>query len=183
MNEISRLFAVAEKRLAASDFWLTERARIGAADDGGMLARLADVLQARYGEEVLSFGSWHGDWAPWNMAWREGSVAIWDWERSSHSVPVGLDAAHFDFQIALAASRHRSAPALRHTLAADTPMLSVLALPRERRRLLLSLHLLEMALRWEEGRQAGMSPPDSVYAPALAALLEDPRVPSRPSPR
>jgi hypothetical protein len=51
-------------------------------------------------------------------------------------------------------------------------MLSALGLPPDRRRLLLSLHLLEMALRWEEGRVAGMSPRDSRYAPALSALLE-----------
>jgi hypothetical protein len=66
-------------------------------------------------------------------------------------------------------------------LTSDTPMLSLLALPRERRRLLLSLHLLEMALRWEEGRRAGMSPPDSLYAPALAALLAEAPAPSAPS--
>jgi hypothetical protein len=181
INEIWRLFTVDEMPLAESDFWFTERARTRAADDGGRLAHLADLVEARYGEEVLSFGSWHGDWAPWNMAWREGSVAIWDWERSSHSAPVGLDAAHFDFQVALAASRHRSIPALRQALRPDTPMLSLLALPRERRRLLFSLHLLEMALRWEEGRRAGMSPPDSLYAPALAALLAEAPAPRAPS--
>jgi hypothetical protein len=172
MDEISRLFAGDERRLAESDYWLTESARVRAAANGGRLAQLASLVEERYGEEVLSFGSWHGDWAPWNMAWRGGKLAIWDWERSGHPVPVGLDAAHFDFQVALAASRDRSIPALRQTLAAHTPMLSILALPPKRDRLLLSLHLLEMALRWEEGRRAGMSPPDSMYAPALAALLE-----------
>jgi hypothetical protein len=50
-------------------------------------------------------------------------------------------------------------------------MLSALALPRDRERLLLVLHLLEMGLRWEEGRRAGMSPVDSLYVPALAVLL------------
>lgn len=170
MDEISRLFAGDEGRLAESDYWLTESARVRAA--GGRLAQLASLVEERYGEEVLSFGSWHGDWAPWNMAWRGGRLAIWDWERSGHPVPVGLDAAHFDFQVALASSRDQSIPALRQTLAGHAPMLSILALPPNRDRLLLSLHLLEMALRWEEGRRAGMSPPDSMYAPALAVLLE-----------
>jgi hypothetical protein len=172
MDEISRLFAGGAGRLAESDYWLTQSARVPAAANGGRLAQLASLVEERYGEEVLSFGSWHGDWTPWNMAWHGGRLAIWDWERSGHPVPVGLDAAHFDFQVALAASGHRSIRALRQTLAAHAPLLSILALPPSRDRLLLSLHLLEMALRWEEGRLAGMSPPDSLYAPALEALLE-----------
>lgn len=172
MNEVSRLIAGDERRLAESDYWFMERARIRDVANGGGLPRLADVLEERYGEQVLSFGSWHGDWAPWNMAWRGERLAIWDWERSGDVVPIGLDAAHFDFQVALAAARHGSIRALRQTLEADGPMLSVLALPRDRHRLLLSLHLLEMALRWEEGRRAGMIAPDSMYTPALAALLE-----------
>lgn len=172
MNEISALFPGGERQLAESDYWLTERARVGAVGDGGRLARLADLLEERYGGQVLSFGGWHGDWAPWNMAWRGEGLAIWDWERSGHLVPVGLDAAHFDFQVALAAARHESISALRRTLEAHGPMLSALALPRDRHRLLLSLHLLDMAVRWEEGRRAGMIAPDSMYTPALAALLE-----------
>jgi hypothetical protein len=171
MNEVSRLFPGDERQLVDADFWRTARARVEAVPNGGDLPRLADIIEERYGGEVLSFGFWHGDWAPWNMASRDARLAIWDWERSGHDLPVGLDAAHFDFQVALAASGHRALEALRKTLAERTPMLSALGLPPDRRRLLLSLHLLEMALRWEEGRVAGMSPRDSRYAPALSALL------------
>lgn len=51
----------------------------------------------------LSFGSWHGDFGPWNMG-REGDVIeVWDWERYAAGVPVGLDAAHYRTQVCVAA--------------------------------------------------------------------------------
>jgi hypothetical protein len=105
------------------------------------------------------------------MAWREGSIAIWDWERSSHSVPVGLDGA-FDFQVALAASRHRSIPALRQTLRATRRCSPISRSHATGGACCSRSTFSRLALRWEEGRQAGMTEPDSMYAPALAALLD-----------
>jgi Phosphotransferase enzyme family len=172
MNEISRLSDGREGPLGASDYWRTTRGRITAVANGGRLSELADTLEARHGDDILPFGSWHGDWTPWNMAWRGGALAVWDWERSGDAVPVGLDAAHFDFQVALRTARHRWDTALRETLAGEMPLLSALSLPNNRARLLLSLHLLEMSLRSDEGRRAGVSPPDAIYLPALAALLD-----------
>jgi hypothetical protein len=172
MNEVARLSAGYETQLARSGYWQAMRGRITAAASDDGIAHLADLVEERHVDDVLSFGSWHGDWTPWNMAWRGTTLAVWDWERSDDAVPVGLDAAHFDFQVALRAARHRSANALHATLAGDTPLLSSLALPRDRERLLLALHLLEMSVRREEGRRAGITAPDSTYLPALAALLE-----------
>jgi hypothetical protein len=174
MSEISQFVRLDERPLADSDYWRATKARAREMTDDDVLPSFADIVEERFGEEVLGLGSWHGDWAPWNMAWRDGRVAVWDWERSSDEAPAGLDAAHFDFQVALVAVRNRSLEALERTLKGEAPLVSALGLPPERQRLLLSLHLLEMALRWEEGRRAGMSPTDSLYAPALAALLDQP---------
>jgi hypothetical protein len=171
MKEISDWAPRAERPLADSEYWRRTKARIGDMTEDGRLMHLAEVVAERFGDEVLAFGAWHGDWAPWNMAWRDGRLAVWDWERSTNDAPVGLDAAHFDFQLALSTSRNRSLPALTKVVAGEVQMLSALALPRDRERLLLVLHLLEMGLRWEEGRRAGMSPVDSLYVPALAVLL------------
>ena len=44
------------------------------------------------------FGQWHGDLARWNAVERDGSLVVWDWERSAGPVPVGLDAVHAHFQ-------------------------------------------------------------------------------------
>ena len=43
-----------------------------------------------------AFGSWHGDWAPWNMARSGDQVLVWDWEGFRTGVPLGFDACHYD---------------------------------------------------------------------------------------
>lgn len=57
----------------------------------GLLQRLAD----HSGERSVRFGSWHGDWGPWNMVWAGERVRLWDWERFARGVPYGLDALYY----------------------------------------------------------------------------------------
>jgi hypothetical protein len=171
MIEISRLTEADEQRLADSAYWRSTRERADALAAHVDLAGLADRVQARWGAELLAFGSWHGDWTPWNMARREGTLAVWDWERSGDGVPVGLDGAHFDFQVALAKAHHRWEEALSTALAGDAALLPQPADAGDRR-LLLALHLLEMALRSAEGREARITSEDQIYVPALRTLLD-----------
>ena len=56
-----------------------------------LLERIVDTS----GERPIRFGSWHGDWGPWNMAWAGERVRLWDWERFARDVPCGLDALHY----------------------------------------------------------------------------------------
>jgi hypothetical protein len=87
-------------------------------DDSAFLAKLAaaaKTLPAHVGDRyaaaldrvrdtraTLAFGSWHGDWQPFNMAQlAEQRVAVWDWERFARDVPVGFDALHFLLQVLL----------------------------------------------------------------------------------
>lgn len=65
-------------------------------DHADLLRSAVSWLDAALGETNLEFGSWHGDWAPWNMTTRGGQVIAWDWEHFQSGVPVGLDAVHFD---------------------------------------------------------------------------------------
>lgn len=79
----------------------------------GSLERLAD----RSGDQPVRFGSWHGDWGPWNMVWAGGRVRLWDWERFTRDVPYGLDALHYALpaepeNAQLAALRESAAKAL-----------------------------------------------------------------------
>jgi hypothetical protein len=46
----------------------------------------------------VAFGSWHGDWSPWNMAVSDGRVLLWDWEHFETGVPAGYDALHYRIQ-------------------------------------------------------------------------------------
>jgi hypothetical protein len=171
MLEISRLSDAEERRLAESAYWQSTRGRISALSGGADLAELADRLEARWGSEALTFGSWHGDWTPWNMARQDGVLIVWDWERSGPRVPVGLDGAHFDFQVALSDAGRNWEKALSKVLDGEGKSLPLLA-GAGGRQLLVALDLLEMALRAEEGRQAGITSRDAIFAPALRALLE-----------
>jgi hypothetical protein len=51
----------------------------------------------------LPFGTWHGDFGPWNMGVDGRRVEVWDWERFAVGVPVGFDAAHYQAQRGVAA--------------------------------------------------------------------------------
>jgi len=172
MLEIARLSGPEEHPLAESSYWLSLRARIAALSASQDAGALADRVEERWGREVLTLGSWHGDWTPWNIAGQDGKLAVWDWERSGEGVPLGLDAAHFDVQVALAASRRRWETALPAVLEGQEGLLRRLPGAAEPR-LLVALSLLEMALRAAEGREAGITAEDRIYVPALRALLDD----------
>ena len=51
--------------------------------DGAQLAKALDRLTTVFGDLVLRYGSWHGDWTPWNMAVLEDTLLVWDWSGSA----------------------------------------------------------------------------------------------------
>ena len=171
MLEIARLSDPEQRPLGESPYWRSLRDRIAAVGASRDATALADRLETRWGAETLTFASWHGDWTPWNMARQKDTLAVWDWERSGPGVPSGLDAAHFDVQVALAENRHRWEVALPEVLDGDEGLLRRVPDAGEPR-LLIALDLLEMALRAAEGREAGITSEDRIYVPALHALLE-----------
>ena len=69
---------------------------------------VAAGVVGRSGTAVLSYGSWHGDWTPWNMAITHTGLLVWDWERLDHGVPVGFDALP---PLALDGGRHHAGAA------------------------------------------------------------------------
>jgi hypothetical protein len=89
---------------AGSSSWLTGlglRAEQMMAPNRQVLLPIVAMFAARHGAVTLSFGSWHGDWGPWNMSWAAGRPQVWDWERFATDVPIGLDAVHFTAHRAL----------------------------------------------------------------------------------
>ena len=68
-------------------------------DTTALLHQALASLDEAWGKEAIPFGSWHGDWMPWNLLRSGTDLWVWDWERSASGVPVGLDAAHFRFDI------------------------------------------------------------------------------------
>lgn len=61
-------------------------------------APLIDLLRAmavRFTHVEVATGAWHGDFGAWNMARTTGAPMVWDWERYSQDIPLGLDLFHF----------------------------------------------------------------------------------------
>jgi hypothetical protein len=175
-DEVAELSGTRRSALGLSPFWLhtRERIRATATAEAGPVARLEDVaeeIERRYGDARLEFGSWHGDWVPWNMGHRDGRLYVWDWERSGELAPRGLDGVSFDYQAELGLRRTAPVPALDATLHRSARALPELNRAATDARLLLSLHLLEMALRFDEARTAGVDTADRKYLGALKVLL------------
>ncbi|WP_155838635.1 hypothetical protein [Arthrobacter castelli] len=88
---------LSEHRLSTSRWLvrLSERCAEVNCQQRDALLRLFESFSAVYGNYVLPFGSWHGDFGPWNLNVRDGIPMIWDWERYQTDVPLGIDAVHY----------------------------------------------------------------------------------------
>jgi hypothetical protein len=181
-QEISSLNGEAQLgTLAGSRYWKRTQERLEVLAPGVPSARhetlrgMLDLLEQRHGDVELRFGTCHGDWTSWNMANIDGRLWIWDWERSGDLIPTGLDAAHFDFDVAVKFRRKSPRAAVRHVLSGRGPLLGALRSPRHLTGLLVTLDLFEMVLRFEEARQGGIAIDDRTYYPALrAAVFSEP---------
>jgi hypothetical protein len=182
-RQIAALTPETREPFGASVYWQETLARLQALHDSvrpsrfEVLADLATRLEDEYGKSEIGFGEWHGDWTRWNMGRRDSRIVVFDWERSGRRVPVGLDAAHFDFDLAV--KFHRRAPlyAVRTLLEGGGTMLPHFSSPTVSPRLLLSLDLLEMVLRYEEARSAGLDVPDTLYFGAFRSAVLSPADP------
>lgn len=170
MRTIAGCLGVHSGTLAGDLYWKSLRTRLDAlvhrpvrrptraggtdaAAEARTLALAADLLITTAGQAELSFGSWHGDWTPWNMASTSAGLLVWDWERFTPEVPVGFDALHYDLQRmldrgispgtavdAMTARAHR----LLAPFGTDRDVAQVTAL----------LYLIELAARYLEDRPA-----------------------------
>ncbi|SNS88956.1 hypothetical protein SAMN05421812_102233 [Asanoa hainanensis] len=142
--------------LSTSPYWSELRERLaGVADrpDGAALAAAARDLAARAGDTDLRFGSWHGDWAPWNMAALAGSLLVWDWERFTLGVPMGFDALHYELQRRIQTDPDAAA-AVERTVTRAPRLLAPFEVPRAAAELTALLYLIDLAARYLADRQA-----------------------------
>jgi hypothetical protein len=174
-SELGSIRGAARGPLAESEYWagIEDRtARAAHALDGrSSFGLVVEQLGQRYGATTLPYGFWHGDWVPWNMGQVGARLYVWDWERSGPLAPLGLDALHFEYQVALFIRKLPPVPATHHVLERPACSLHALRLPESLRPLLLCLHLLEMALRFEEAQAAGIDILDRRYRQPLETLL------------
>lgn len=103
MQEIAKVHGTSTCLLGASQYWSDLRGRINnlrPSSSSASLLRAMDQTIFSDATEELLFGSWHGDWGPWNMTHSEGRLLAWDWEHFEVGVPVGFDAVHHRVQSA-----------------------------------------------------------------------------------
>ncbi|HEY2795932.1 MAG TPA: hypothetical protein VGJ28_26450 [Micromonosporaceae bacterium] len=166
MHEVARSAGTHTGPLAADVYWKTLRTRLDALTDGGLrsdgsdpagearsLALAADELVARGGDTELTYGSWHGDWSPWNMATTGGGLLLWDWERFTQGVPLGFDAIHFDLQRLLTRGIEPDI-AVDTTVGRADRLLAPFDIEPEAATLTALLYLVDLAARYLADRQA-----------------------------
>lgn len=165
----SRSF-VARSTLRESEYWRRIGERIAELEDGAdrdetLRAALSDIERV-WGEREFDFGASHGDWTRANLGLIEGRVAALDWERCTELAPRGIDVAHF---VLCESSFPSFGKALDCERAADVVRrhLDATGLPTEDAEALVVLALLEMVIRFESARSAGLRSIDSKFNPAL----------------
>ncbi|MFC7534803.1 hypothetical protein [Actinoplanes sp. GCM10030250] len=142
--------------LTGSAYWQELRVRLEAVADrpeGAALAAAVDVLAAHSGETTLRYGSWHGDWAPWNMANLADALLVWDWERFATGVPMGFDAIHHELQRRIQ-STGDARDAVEATVQRADELLAPFGVAPVAREITALLYLVDLAVRYLTDRQA-----------------------------
>ena len=145
--------------------------RTGATPIAASLIPAFDRLLETHGGSEVVFGTWHGDWVPWNMKRTRTGLVVLDWERSDGWAPVGVDAVHFDFQTRLWVRGEDPRSALSRTLRDVPAYLDALGVPDRSSGMVVGLTMLETALRQEEGAAAGVPLPRRLYD-ALPEIID-----------
>lgn len=176
---VAKLHGTTASPLAESRYWNRLRERLSASlptdphEIGDTLSGLVEGLERRYGNERLTFGAWHGDLAPWNLAWVNHRLFVWDWEHSADEVPLGFDLLHFEFQMAFILKRTSLREAVSRCHRRGLPQLQDLGVPVAAEGLVLSLYLLEMFFRYDEAMRAGAGRNPRFYPDILTVLTAD----------
>ena len=177
MDEVTRVGGLRSEPLAGSEYLRRLRDRLAGADEGterAALQRALGDIAERAGGTALTYGAWHGDWAPWNMANTGRGLLVWDWERFTSGVPLGFDALHYEVQTQVAPGR-RSDPM---AVASQCPesaarVLAPFGVRPAEARLTAALYLAELATRYLVDRQAKagarLGAPGMWLVPAVAA--------------
>ena len=162
MGTVARVNGL-QRGACASDTYLRQlRERLASADPGAertALLEALDALAATGGCADLTFGAWHGDWSPWNMASTIRGLLVWDWERFATGVPVGFDALHYWLQSEVGPQHRNPLAAATDVLEHAAPLLAPFGIDVVRARLTAALYLTDVATRYLVDRQAQAGAP------------------------
>jgi hypothetical protein len=156
MREVAGVCGLTQGWLATSPYWADLRDRLSLLEDqaeGAELAAAARRLVEACSDLGMRYGSWHGDWAPWNMAQTSGGLLVWDWERFTAGVPLGFDALHHDLQRRLAGGTDPR-EAVEQTVRAAAGLLTPFEVVPDSTEITALLYLVDLAARYLADRQA-----------------------------
>jgi hypothetical protein len=164
MREVATCCGTRRAQLRDSGYWARLHTRLTAIaehPEGLALLDAGERVATTAGRVDLTYGAWHGDWAPWNMASLPDTVLVWDWERFSTGVPLGFDALHHALQLGIAATpaRGSGSATAAHAVGAMVAAAPELLLPfgvvhRQAVEVTALLYLIDLAARYVADRQA-----------------------------
>lgn len=151
MRELAAVQGVTRRPVSQTTYWRDLRARLEACRPRPPAAALLQVmteLEASAELTDLDFGSWHGDWTPWNMTASHGRALVWDWERFEGGVPVGYDAVHYQLQAAVTGDGPAAQAAAEAAVTGAPATLAAFGIEPTAAGLVAALYLLEIAARY-----------------------------------
>jgi Phosphotransferase enzyme family len=179
MAELARIDGLRSEPLVGGEYLRRLRTRLASADEGpehAALVQALEVVAARADGTMLTFGCWHGDWAPWNMANTGRGLLVWDWERFTGGVPLGFDALHYWLQSEVGMSRRDPRTAAAACLERAPQLLGSFAIPARDAQLTAVLYLADLATRYLVDRQAQagarLGAPGTWLIPAIISKLD-----------
>jgi hypothetical protein len=162
MDTVARVGGLQQGALASDAYLRQVRDRLEAADPGAERSVLLEALDTLAGTGLcagLTFGAWHGDWSPWNMASTRAGLLVWDWERFTSGVPRGFDALHYWLQSEVGPQHRDPLAAATDCLAHAAGLLAPFGIDAAQARLTAALYLADVATRYLEDRQAAAGAP------------------------
>ena len=174
MSEVARLGGLQCEPLGGG-YLNRLRELLQTADDGPERAALLQALgelDERAGGIALSFGAWHGDWSPWNMASTGDGLLLWDWERYTTGVPLGFDALHYWLQNEVGPTRRDPLAASSSCLEHAEELLAPFGIGRPQARVTAVLYLADLATRYLVDRQARAGAPRGAPGTWLIPAIE-----------
>ena len=157
LAELATLAGTTTGPLAGSGYWQRLVSKLDQAEpseDRGTLTALLPRLAKAAGAERVTFGCWHGDLTPWNLASTRAGLLVWDWERFSCDVPVGYDALHYWLQTQVSELAKDPADAASRCVARSAALLEPFGVPAAAARLTALGYLAELSVRYLADRQA-----------------------------
>ena len=178
MVEVSQDASAGDVPAAANPYvdGLRERLDQVATPRGRWLRSALDAWVSGAGDgDRLRLGAWHGDWTPWNMAFADDVLSVWDWERYESGVPAGYDALHCSSQAVIMSRAQTPQVAIESLLAAAPGLLVPFGVAGPDAARVAVLYLIELGARYEgDGQEAAgarLGALESWLLPVIAARL------------